>query len=89
MAEGLFLEALKGCELRVSFDRVDGRPDCHLVLGSQLLQEMRERQAVVAINDARGLCGVIGATDLDGMRLDVVRQVVQAGIQRIIRDGKR
>ena len=82
LADGIILESLRHCEIRLSFGS-DGRAACALIPSAEIRREREKHVATVEINDARGLCGVIRATDFDGMKLEVVQQVFQACIDRL------
>lgn len=82
LADGIILESLQHCEIRLSFGN-DGRATCALIPSAEIRKEREKLHAMVEIDDARGLCGVIRATELDGMKLEVVQQVFQACIDRL------
>ncbi len=82
LADGIILESLQHCEIRLSFGN-DGRATCALIPSAEIRREREKLHAMVEIDDARGLCGVIRATELDGMKLEVVQQVFQACIDRL------
>lgn len=84
LADGIILESLQHCEIRLSFGN-DGRATCALIPSAEIRKEREKLHAMVEIDDARGLCGVIRATELDGMKLEVVQQVFQACIDRLSR----
>lgn len=82
LADGIILESLQHCEIRLSFGN-DGRATCALIPSAEIRKEREKLHAMVEIDDARCLCGVIRATELDGMKLEVVQQVFQACIDRL------